>query len=45
MVLKVVPTFASERLTGPLLDHIIHHVHILEVNGENYGRIGPTMTP
>ena len=28
--------FASERLTGALLDRITHHVHILEVNGENY---------
>ncbi|HJL82256.1 MAG TPA: IS21-like element helper ATPase IstB [Nitrospinota bacterium] len=28
--------FASERLTGALLDRITHHVHILEVNGESY---------
>ncbi len=28
--------FASERLTGALLDRITHHVHILEMNGENY---------
>jgi DNA replication protein DnaC len=28
--------FASERLTGTLLDRITHHVHILELNGENY---------
>ena len=25
--------FASERLTGALLDRITHHVHILEMNG------------
>ena len=28
--------FASERLTGALLDRLIHHVHILEMNGESY---------
>ncbi len=28
--------FASERLTGALLDRIPHHVHILEMNGESY---------
>ena len=28
--------FASERLTGVLLDRITHHVHILEMNGESY---------
>ena len=28
--------FASERLTGALLDRISHHVHILEMNGESY---------
>ncbi len=28
--------FASERLTGALLDRITHHVHILEMNGESY---------
>ncbi len=28
--------FASERLTGALLDRITHHVHILEVNGDSY---------
>ena len=27
---------ASERLTGALLDRITHHVHIVEMNGENY---------
>ena len=27
--------FASERLTGALLDRITHHVHILEMNGES----------
>ena len=30
------PVFASERLTGALLDRITHHVHILEMNGESY---------
>ncbi len=28
--------FASERLTGALLDHLPHHVHILEMNGDSY---------
>ena len=28
--------FASERLSGALLDGITHHVHILEMNGESY---------
>jgi DNA replication protein DnaC len=28
--------FASERLTGALLDRLTHHVHILEMNGESY---------
>ena len=28
--------FASERLTGALLDRVTHHVHILEMNGESY---------
>ena len=28
--------FGSERLTGPLLDRLTHHVHILEMNGESY---------
>ena len=28
--------FASERLTGALLDRITHHIHILEMNGESY---------
>ena len=27
--------FASERLTGALLDRLTHHVHILEMNGES----------
>ena len=27
--------FGSERLTGALLDHLTHHVHILEMNGDN----------
>ena len=30
------PVFASERLTGALLNRITHHVHILEMNGESY---------
>ena len=28
--------FGSERLTGALLDRLTHHVHILEMNGENF---------
>ena len=28
--------FASERLTGALLDWITQHVHILEMNGDSY---------
>ena len=28
--------FASERLTGALLDRITHHVHIPEMNAESY---------
>ena len=28
--------FGSERLTGALLDHLTHHIHILEMNGESY---------
>jgi len=28
--------FGSERLTGALLDRVTHHVHILEMNGDNY---------
>ena len=28
--------FGSERLTGALLDRLIHHVHILEMNGQSY---------
>ena len=28
--------FGSERLTGALLDHLTHHVHILELNGDSY---------
>jgi DNA replication protein DnaC len=28
--------FASERLTGALLDRLTHHVHILEMNAESY---------
>ena len=29
-------TLGSERLTGPLLDRLTHHVSILEMNGESY---------
>ena len=29
-------TFASERLTGALLDRLTHHVSMLEMNGESY---------
>ncbi len=28
--------FASERLTGALLDRLTHHVHILEMSGDSY---------
>ena len=28
--------FASERLTGALLDRLTHHVHILAMNGDSY---------
>ena len=28
--------FASERLTGALLDRLTHHVHILEMTGDSY---------
>jgi DNA replication protein DnaC len=28
--------FASERLTGALLDRLTHHVHILEMQGDSY---------
>jgi DNA replication protein DnaC len=28
--------FASECLTGALLDRLTHHVHILEMNGDSY---------
>ena len=28
--------FASERLTGALLDRLTHHVHILEIDGDSY---------
>ena len=28
--------FASERLTGALLDRITHNVHILEMNGQSF---------
>jgi DNA replication protein DnaC len=29
-------TFGSERLTGPLLDRLTHHVSILAMNGESH---------
>lgn len=40
--------FASERLTGALLDRLTHHVHILEMNGDSYRlkqskRLAPTI--
>ncbi len=28
--------FASERLTGTLLDRLTHHVHILQMNGDSF---------
>ena len=28
--------FGSDRLTGPLLDRLTHHVHILKLSGESY---------
>lgn len=28
--------FGSERLTGAILDHLTHHAHILEMNGESF---------
>jgi hypothetical protein len=28
--------FGSQRLTGALLDRLMHRVHILELNGESY---------
>jgi DNA replication protein DnaC len=28
--------FGSERLTGALLDRFMHHVHILEMNGDTF---------
>jgi len=28
--------FASERLTGALLDRLTHHVHTLELNGDSF---------
>ena len=33
---ELTTVFASERLTGALLDRITHHLHILEMNGESY---------
>ena len=36
-----IEVFGSERLTGPLLDLITHHVHILEMNGDSY-RLSPS---
>jgi DNA replication protein DnaC len=29
-------TYGTERLTGALLGRLIHHVNILEMNGESY---------
>ena len=38
--------FASERLTGALLDRITHHVHILEMNADSYrAQAEPIATP
>ena len=39
--------FGSEWLTGALLDHLTHNVHILEMNGESYRlkRSRETATP
>ena len=38
--------FASERLTGALLDRITHHVHILEMNGRQLpAQAEPIATP
>ena len=38
--------FASERLTGALLDRITHHVHILEMNGRQLpAQAEPGTTP
>ena len=28
--------FASERLTGALLNRLTHHLHFLEMNGDSY---------
>ena len=36
--------FASERLTGALLDRLTHHVHILEMNGDSYRLTIPVMS-
>lgn len=28
--------FGSKHLTGAILDHLTHHVHILEMNGQSF---------
>jgi len=35
-LLQATSVFASERLTGALLDRLTHHVHIPEMNGDSY---------
>ena len=43
---KWTTVFASERLTGALLDRITHHVHILEMNGQGLpAQAEPVTTP
>jgi len=37
--------FASERLTGALLDRLTHHVHILELNGDSFRLNTASVTP
>jgi hypothetical protein len=37
--------FASERLTGALLDRFTHHVHIFEMNGPATGSNTASATP
>ena len=36
VILPAATIFASERLTGALLDRLTHHVHIPEMNGDSY---------
>ena len=37
--------FGSERLTGALLGHLTHHMHILEMNGESNRPSHPSEEP